>query len=81
MHFGFPRDLDVLPGFTTNVEFGYWLHDDYCKIVYGRPDNAPKTKYIDWMYGKETDEPPAKSLEQLAEDVIYFLKLRYGYGS
>lgn len=30
--FWVPRDLETLPGFTTNVEFGYWLDTRaYCR--------------------------------------------------
>lgn len=46
--FWIPRELPDMPAFTTNVEFGYWLHSG--KVVYGRPDKASKTKYLDWLY-------------------------------
>jgi hypothetical protein len=56
--FWVPRDLDTLPGFTTNVEFGQFVNRDMWKaytgqsklIVYGRPENAPKTKYLDKLF-------------------------------
>lgn len=51
---GFP-ELDKMPAFTTNVEFGYWLAKTPEKIVYGRPDNARKIKYLDWLYKKESN--------------------------
>ena len=38
--FWIPRDLKLLPGFTTNVEFGRYVGKKPC--VYGRPDEAPK---------------------------------------
>lgn len=40
--FWIPRSLPDMPAFTTNVEFGYWLHTG--KVIYGRPDNAKKNK-------------------------------------
>ena len=43
--FWIPRDLKDMPAFTTNVEFGYWLHTG--KVIYGRPDDAEKIKYLD----------------------------------
>lgn len=47
--FWVPRDiLGGMPAFTTNVEFGEDLHSG--KIVYGRPDNAEKCKYLDARY-------------------------------
>lgn len=42
--FWIPRDLKELPGFTTNIEFGEWLHSG--KIVVGAPKDASKMKYI-----------------------------------
>ena len=35
-------EIPNMSGFTTNVEFGYWLHSG--KVLYGRPDGAPKIK-------------------------------------
>lgn len=52
-----------MPLFTTNVEFGYWLHSG--KVVYGRPSNAPKTKYLDWLYKLDYDKDPCNDLETL----------------
>lgn len=46
-----PREIDRsrddlgMPGFTTNVEIGEDLHSG--KLVYGRPDSAPKNRYLD----------------------------------
>jgi hypothetical protein len=47
--FWVPRDIETMPAFTTNVEFGYWVAKDPSKIIYGRPNDAPKTKYLDWL--------------------------------
>lgn len=38
-----PRDLENLPGFTTNVKFGEWLH--FGKLVYGRTPGTPSSSY------------------------------------
>ena len=43
--FWVPRSFPDMPALTTNVEFGYWLHTG--KIIYGRPNEAPKNKYLD----------------------------------
>jgi hypothetical protein len=56
-----PRDLDALPGFTTNVEFGRYVGSGRC--VYGRPDGAPHTRYLDWLYHKLTGRLPENALE------------------
>jgi 8-oxo-dGTP pyrophosphatase MutT (NUDIX family) len=42
--FWIPRDLEVLPGFTTNVEFGRWAGSG--KAVLGAPAGAPKNRYL-----------------------------------
>lgn len=42
--FWVPRDLETLPGFTTNVEVG--LHVAGGRAVLGAPDGAPKTSYL-----------------------------------
>ena len=69
--FWVPRDLVTMPAFTTNVEFGYWLKSQ--KMFYGRPDNAPKNRYLDWMYRKEHRANPAESMQELAETVARWL--------
>lgn len=44
--FWVPRNLETMPGFTTNVEFGYWMARDPGKCVLGFPKGAPKTAYL-----------------------------------
>jgi hypothetical protein len=58
--FWVPRDVQTLPGFTTNVEFGRYVGSGRC--VYGRPEGAPHTKYLDWLYRKLTGRAPERSL-------------------
>lgn len=43
--FWIPRELNKLPGFTTNVEFGFWI--DSGKVVVGFPKDAEKVRYLD----------------------------------
>jgi 8-oxo-dGTP pyrophosphatase MutT (NUDIX family) len=45
--FWVPRDLNTLPGLTTNVEFGLWCGSG--KAVLGYPPSAPRTKYLGWL--------------------------------
>lgn len=47
--FWIPRDLNDLPGFTTNIEFGYWVATNPSKIIVGAPKNTPKMKYIKYL--------------------------------
>lgn len=63
-----PRDLETMPGFTTNVEFGLYLGCG--RFVYGRPENAPKTKYLDWLYTMKTSNRPLDDLEELMRVAI-----------
>lgn len=42
--FWIPRDLEELPGFTTNIEFGEYMKSG--KIVIGSPLDAPKMSYL-----------------------------------
>ena len=66
--FWIPRSLPDMPGFSTNVEFGYWLHSK--KVIYGRPDGAPKTKYLDWLYKTDYNEEPYNDLDKLLENAV-----------
>ena len=66
--FWIPRELPEMPAYTTNVEFGYWIHTQ--KILYGRPDNAKKIKYLDWLYKTDTNMDPYTSLEELLNNSI-----------
>lgn len=44
--FWIPRDLNLLPGFTTNIEFGRWVTSG--KVVLGYPtDGTPKMNAIE----------------------------------
>lgn len=59
--FWIPRNLKTMPAFTTNVEFGLYVKSG--KIIYARPDSAPKNKYLDALYQKFNDTPIFDSLE------------------
>lgn len=68
--FWVPREIHTLPGFTTNVEFGYWMAKYPKKCIYGRPDNAENTRYLDWLYTEETGRKPIKFLSELVTGAI-----------
>ncbi len=48
--FWIPRDVQNLPGFTTNVEFGMFLKSG--KIILGYPEGAPKMRYLHYVAEK-----------------------------
>lgn len=66
--FWIPRELPDMPAFTTNVEFGYWLHSG--KVIYGRPNDASKIKYLDWLYKLDYGKNPYEDLHSLLEASI-----------
>lgn len=70
--FWVPRDLETLPAFTTNVEFGKFVPSG--KTIYGRPNDAPKNKYLDWFYEYETSKKPLSTLEETIDNALEFLK-------
>lgn len=69
------RSLPDMPGFTTNVEFGYWLHSG--KVIYGRPGDAAKITYLDWLYKEDYHKEPIKELEDILKESIRQADLLY----
>jgi len=65
--FWVPRELKDMPAFTTNVEFGLYCSSG--RVVYGRPDDAPKMNYLDWT-AKEKKIKIHSSLEDACKEVI-----------
>lgn len=57
--FWMPRNLTILPGFTTNIEFGYYV--DKKNIVLGFPNHAAKMRYIELLALKH-NKPITKTL-------------------
>lgn len=57
-----------MSAFAINVEFGYWMHTG--KIIYGRPDNADKIKYLDWLYELDYGIKPINNIQELLEMAV-----------
>ena len=68
--FWVPRDLETLPGFTTNVEYGEWFKSG--KVVLGHPKDAPKTEYLDYK-AKINNIQVFYSLEESIEGALKFI--------
>ena len=66
--FWVPRKTPGMEGYTTNVEFGYYMHTN--KIIYGRPNDAEKTKYLDWLYEYDYGYKPFDDLERMLKLAI-----------
>lgn len=72
--FWVPRDLDLLPAFTTNVEFGFWC--DSGKVVFGAPPEAPKNRYL-LHHAERCKVPTATALA----DTVRLALARIGEGA
>lgn len=68
--FWIPRDLEKLPGFTTNVEFGRYVTLCPDKVFLGFPPNAPKNSYIAKLYNRLTGRQAAPDLKTLVAEVV-----------
>jgi hypothetical protein len=73
--FWIPRELEKMPAFTTNIEFGYWLAKDPSKIKIGHPPTAPHMKYIDYKC-EQNKIWPEITLTRLINDVVWKLHKR-----
>ncbi len=67
--FWVPRDLETMPAFTTNTEWGNW--QDSGKVVFGAPYDASKVRY-QMHYAKKLKVPTVVTLE---EAVLSALKI------
>lgn len=58
--FWIPRELKTMPALTTNIELGRFCESG--RIVVGRPDDAVKMAYPDYIYTQITGKPPLTTL-------------------
>ena len=70
--FWVPRNLETMPAFTTNVEFGSHIRSG--RAYYGRPDGSPKNDYLDWLYEKVTKRKPYSNLYELLMEAVTICK-------
>lgn len=50
--FWIPRDMDTMPGLTTNDEWGYWKGHRPQKLVLGFPKGTDKVRYQEYWANK-----------------------------
>lgn len=72
--FYIPRKVQGMPGFTTNIEFGYWLAKESSKIRLGIPEDAEKCDYIRYI-AKERGIPLHEDYKELVEETVRELHL------
>lgn len=77
--FWVPRDLNLLPGFTTNVEFGMWVRHPSRKVVLGYPEGAPKMRYMNRM-AMDHNVPVAATLSETIDAAIARLNVKHRHG-
>lgn len=65
--FWIPRDLAVLPGFTTNVEWGRFERSG--RVVLGYPPAAAKMRYLDW-HARRSRVPICHTLAETVDAVL-----------
>lgn len=66
--FWIPREFPDHPALTTNVEFGMWYRDQ--KTWYGRPPEAEKCRYLDFLWEREyVTKPIFTDLKEMCNHV------------
>jgi len=65
--FWVPRNLETMPAFTTNVEFGF--HANSGRIVFGAPPEAPKNNYLKY-YAEKFNVPMSETLEDTLSSAL-----------
>ena len=71
--FWVPRELETMPAFTTNVEFGADFETG--KALYGRPDAAPKNRYLDHLWESTFGVAPYSDLGDLLGAAVERLQI------
>jgi hypothetical protein len=72
--FWIPRELEKMPGFTTNIEWGYWTARKPQKLILGAPKDAPKMDYLRY-YADKLNIPSFKKLNKALDAAVE--KLEY----
>lgn len=74
--FWVPRNLNDMPAFTTNVEFGRYTA--IRNPMYGRPNDAPNNRYLDWLYNEtQTGMPIFDDLKKMMYHAAHLTSTKY----
>lgn len=73
--FWVPRDLETMPAFTTNVEFGFLIASG--KVVLGAPVGAKKMGYL-WALARRYNVPIFDTLTDTLVEAVARTKQVYG---
>ncbi len=65
--FWVPREMQNMPAFTTNIEWGKWYESG--KVVLGYPENTPKMSYFDFC-AKKNNIPVSNNLEDTLKSAL-----------
>lgn len=68
--FWIPRTPELI-GLTTNCEWGYWMARERQKMIYGRPDDAYRTDYLDAMWRADADATLNDNFDGICDAEIY----------
>lgn len=69
--FWVPRELQLMPAFTTNIEWGKWYESG--KVVLGYPENTPKMSYFKYC-AEKNDIPLSHNLSDTLKSAVEKLK-------
>ena len=67
--FWVPRS-DELPGFTTNLEFGWYLARRPDNVIFGYPSTATKMQWMTKKYEQIKSKIPCKTLEETIKEAL-----------
>ena len=65
--FWVPRQIPDMPAFTTNIEFGEFMHSG--KIILGYPEGAEKMRYLQ-VRADMHNIPVVKTMEEMVECLL-----------
>ena len=72
--FWVPRELFHMAGFTTNIELGFCLGKQK-RTIYGRPNDAEKIKYCDFLHHKfnlSGQDKPYNNIRDMAIQIVKY---------